>query len=415
MLDVSASPTRPIVIHADRMLTPDGLVAASLRVEGGRIVEIGAPPAGDALRLDARGLLVAPALVDVHGDAFERQMAPRPGVHFPLDVAALDTDRQLAANGIATAYHALTLSWEPGLRSVAQGEAFLDALEALGPRLAVEHRLQLRWETFAEEALPFVARALAGPLTPSLAFNDHTSMTMRPAGVAVQDRAPDCDPDRPTADPFDPAIAPRIEGPAKRAGLTPDGYRAMLAAVWERRGGVGDVCARLAREAAEAGAPMLSHDDNSPAIRAHYRGLGARIAEFPMNLETAQAARAAGDFIVFGSPNVVRGGSHLGGSPGAADMVEAGLCDILASDYFYPAMLNAAARLARDRRADLARAWDLVSGGPARASGLTDRGALAVGMRADIVLVDWPERGAPSVKATLSGGRVAHLSGMALS
>jgi alpha-D-ribose 1-methylphosphonate 5-triphosphate diphosphatase len=111
----------------------------------------------------------------------------------------------------------------------------------------------------------------------------------------------------------------------------------------------------------------------------------------------------------------VRGGSHLGGSPGAADMVEAGLCDILASDYFYPAMLNAAARLARDRRADLARAWDLVSGGPARASGLTDRGALAVGMRADIVLVDWPERGAPSVKATLSGGRVAHLSGMALS
>ncbi len=411
MKDVIAHP-RPMVIHTDRLLTPEGVVAAALRVEEGRIVEIGAPPDADALRLDARGLLVAPALVDVHGDAFERQMAPRPGVHFPLDVAALDTDRQLAANGVATAYHALTLSWEPGLRSVAQGEAFLDALEALGRRLGVEHRLQLRWETFATEALPFLARALAGPLTPSLAFNDHTSMTLRPAGVPVQERAPDCDPDRPAADPRDPAIASRIDGPAKRAGLAPEAYRAMLATVWERRGAVGAVCADLARDAAAAGAPMLSHDDNSPTIRAHYRSLGARIAEFPMNIETARAARAAGDFIVFGSPNVVRGGSHLGGSPSAADMVEEGLCDILASDYFYPAMIHAVARLVREGRAGLPRAWDLVSGGPARASGLADRGALTPGMRADIVVLDWPEQGAPSVKATLSAGRIAHLSGM---
>lgn len=412
MLDALADRTRPIVIRADRLLTPEGVVEAALRVEDGRIVEIGAPPEADALRLDARGLLVAPALVDVHGDAFERQMAPRPGVHFPLDVAAIDTDRQLAANGVATAYHALTLSWEPGLRSVGQGEAFLDALEALGPRLGVEHRLQLRWETFATEALAFIARALAGPLTPSLAFNDHTSMTMRPAHVAVQDRAPDCDPDRPAADAADPAIAARIEGPAKRSGLSPEAYRALLATVWARRADVGAVCAQVARDAAAAGAPMLSHDDNTPTLRAHYRALGARIAEFPMNVETARAARAAGDFIVFGAPNVVRGGSHLGGSPGAADMVEDGLCDILASDYFYPAMLNAAARLVRERRLPLARAWDLVSGGPARASGLADRGALAVGSRADIVAVDWPDRGAPAVRATLSGGRIAHLGGV---
>ena len=52
-----------------------------------------------------------------------RQVMPRPGVVFPLEAALLDTDRQLAGNGIATAYHALTLSWEPGLRSIAQAQA----------------------------------------------------------------------------------------------------------------------------------------------------------------------------------------------------------------------------------------------------------------------------------------------------
>ena len=55
-------------------------------------------------------------MVDIHGDAFERQIMPRPGVPFPLDVALLDSDRQMAANGITTAYHAVTWSWEPGLR-----------------------------------------------------------------------------------------------------------------------------------------------------------------------------------------------------------------------------------------------------------------------------------------------------------
>ncbi len=64
-------------------------------------------------------MMLAPAMVDIHGDAFERQLMPRPGVMIPTDAALLETDRQLAANGIATAYHALTLSWEPGLRSVA--------------------------------------------------------------------------------------------------------------------------------------------------------------------------------------------------------------------------------------------------------------------------------------------------------
>lgn len=130
-----------------------------------------------------------------------------------------------------------------------------------------------------------------------------------------------------------------------------------------------------------------------------------------MTLETARAAREAGDAIVLGAPNALRGGSHLG-SLGAGDMVEAGLCDALASDYAYPALLGAAARLVRDRRATLETAWALISAGPARLSKLDDRGTLAVGKRADLVAVEWPEEGPPAVRATILAGRIACLSGL---
>lgn len=152
---------------------------------------------------------------------------------------------------------------------------------------------------------------------------------------------------------------------------------------------------------------MLSHDDTQPETRAIYREMGSRISEFPMNHPTARAARAAGDFIIFGAPNAARGGSHLG-SAGAGEMLREGLCDILASDYYYPAMLAAVARLHADGLGDLPRLWPLVSGNPARALGLTDRGRIAEGLRADLVLIDWPEGGAPAVRQTFVAGRAAY-------
>ena len=78
------------------------------------------------------------------------------------------------------------------------------------------------------------------------------------------------------------------------------------------------------------------------------------IAEFPVNEETARAAAEAGDAIVFGAPNVVRGGSHTGWTR-ASDMIAKGLCSVLASDYYYPAQLLAAFRLAADGVLPLAR------------------------------------------------------------
>lgn len=396
----------PVIFEGARVVLPDGVRTVSVRVEGGLIGGLDVARDG-ATVVDAGGMLLAPALVDIHGDAFERQLMPRPGVTLPADAAFLETDRQLAANGIATAYHALTLGWEPGLRSVATGWQVHEALATLAPRMTVEHRLQLRWETFCVEALPLIDAALAGPLTPAVAFNDHTSIALLHPDVPQQDRPFDFAPDFPMADMDSPEFAAKIDGRAKRSNMSTGDFVGLIRSVWQRRPDVQSWVEEVAAKARAAGAPMLSHDDTQAEARRFYRELGAKISEFPMNRPTAEFAREGGDCIVLGAPNAARGGSHLG-SVGAADMIRAGLCDILASDYYYPAMLAAVARLSADGVAPLSALWPLVAANPARASGLHDRGKIAPGLRADLIVVDWPDGGIPVVRQTWVAGRCAY-------
>jgi len=119
--------------------------------------------------------------------------------------------------------------------------------------------------------------------------------------------------------------------------------------------------------------------------------------------------------VVMGGPNVLRGGSHKAGNPAAADLVGAGLCSVLTSDYYYPAPLHAAFRLAGDGVLPLERAWDLVAANPADALGLADRGRIETGRRADLLLVDPGPEGAarPDVVTTLVEGRSAFASATA--
>jgi alpha-D-ribose 1-methylphosphonate 5-triphosphate diphosphatase len=154
---------------------------------------------------------------------------------------------------------------------------------------------------------------------------------------------------------------------------------------------------------------MLSHDDTTPAMRKAYRNQGVTIAEFPITEETAREAARAGDAVVYGAPNVVRGGSHTGWTR-ASDMIAKGLCSVLASDYYYPAQLLAAFRLAADGILALPEAWKLVSTGPAEAVGLADRGVLAEGRRADILLVDDTVPLRPRLVAVIVAGRLVHLT-----
>ncbi len=393
-----------MIFKAARAILPDGVRSVYVRVQSGFITALDGPTDG-ARVIDLGDQILAPAMVDVHGDAFERQLMPRPGVMLPMHAAFLETDRQLAANGIATAYHAVTLGWEPGLRSVDVGWEILNTLIHLAPRLTVENRLQLRWETFCPAAIPLIEAAFATNISPSVAFNDHTSVAIVAPLIPIQQKPFSIGQTLPEIDLDSPAFAAKMDSRAKRAGLNMDDFLALTREVWLRRGEVKGWIDHVAHLARAAGAPMLSHDDTQEETRAYFRERGSRIAEFPMNLSAARFARDGGDMIVLGAPNAARGGSHLG-SIGAADMIRAGLCDILASDYYYPAMLGAVARLCAQGVGALQDLWPLVAANPARAMGLTDRGEIAVGQRADLIVLDWAD--VPVVRQTWIAGRPAY-------
>ena len=128
--------------------------------------------------IDASGLKVLPGIIDLHGDAFERQMMPRPGVDFPVDVALVDSDRQAIANGITTVFHATTWSWEPGLRSADNARQLLENIEILRPKLAADTRFHLRHETYNLDAETEIAQWLSDGRIDLFAFNDHMDSTV---------------------------------------------------------------------------------------------------------------------------------------------------------------------------------------------------------------------------------------------
>jgi alpha-D-ribose 1-methylphosphonate 5-triphosphate diphosphatase len=190
-----------------------------------------------------------------------------------------------------------------------------------------------------------------------------------------------------------PAILNKLQDPlegakyAGRAGVKMADFQALADKTASRAAEVPAAQAQIAAAARKAGLPMASHDDDSIAARNHFRDLGARICEFPMAQPIGAAAAAAGDFVAMGCPNVVRGGSHLGWAS-AAELAEAGICRVLTSDYYYPAMMRAAFVLSERGILDLSQAWALISENPAKAGGLPDRGTIAAGKRADLVVID---------------------------
>ena len=139
------------ITNGQVLLAADGVQPIDVSLADGRIGRLGGAAIGAGMRLDASDLLVLPGIVDIHGDAFERQVQPRPGVDFPADLALADTESQLLANGITTAFHGITLSWEPGLRSLTQWKKLLDALGAR--RWTCDMRVHLRWEAYNLDAL----------------------------------------------------------------------------------------------------------------------------------------------------------------------------------------------------------------------------------------------------------------------
>ncbi|WP_299624717.1 alpha-D-ribose 1-methylphosphonate 5-triphosphate diphosphatase [uncultured Tateyamaria sp.] len=361
------------------VLLPSGLSHAPLSISDGLVVS---QEGGRAV--DLSGYRVLPGIVDVHGDGFERHLAPRRGAMKQMGEGLRAAEAELAANGITTGVLAQFVSWEGGLRGYEFADQVFTAMAEVGPDLVTDLRPQLRFETHMLDLYDDLPGHVARWGVEYVVFNDHL-----PHDRLAEGRKP-----------------PRITGQALKAGRNPEAHFQMLLDLHARSDAVDEALAPLCSALLAAGVRIGSHDDNTDAQRTAWRARGAAVAEFPETQGAAEAARAGGDAIVLGAPNLVRGGSHKGNAS-ALDLVMMGLCDALASDYHYPSPRRAALMLAQSGVLDFADAWALVSSGPARVLGLTDRGTLVPGQRADIVVLDVKDR----VAATLSGGRVSYMSG----
>ena len=198
-----------------------------------------------------------------------------------------------------------------------------------------------------------------------------------------------------------------MTGQALKAGRNPDAHFKMLMEMHARHADVAPALDGLCATIAEKGIRMGSHDDTTKHDRAEWRARGVYVAEFPETLEAAEAAHNNGDRVILGAPNVVRGGSHKGNAS-AIDLIAFGLCDAIASDYHYPSLRRAAFLIAKSGILPLEKAWALVSSGPASVLGLSDRGTLEIGKRADIVFID---KSTERVAATMANGRFSYMSG----
>ena len=338
----------------------------------------------EAREIDLSGYRILPGIIDLHGDGFERHVAPRRGAMKQMAEGIRATEAELAANGITTGVLAQFYSWEGGLRGPEFAAEVFAGIAEVREHLVTDLIPQLRFEIHLLDAYADLPEQISKWGVPYVVFNDHL-----PHDRLAEGQKP-----------------PRLTGQALKAGRNPEKHFEMLLDLHARKDDVPAALDALCKILNDKGVRIGSHDDHTANDRANWRERGAQISEFPETAEAAEAARAAGDHIILGSPNVVRGGSHKGNAS-ALDLITMGLCDALASDYHYPSPRRAALMLEKSGLLPLERAWGLVSSGPARVLGLRDRGTLEANKRADLVILDAQDQ----VAATLSGGCVSYMNG----
>ena len=363
------------------ILLPDGsMEPGTLSIAGGLIAD-----AQVGRAVDLSGFWVLPGMVDMHGDAFERHVAPRRGSNLNVDDGIIAAEAEFAAAGVTTAVLAQFYSWEGGLRGPEFAGVVFEAIKRVKAGVPSDLIPQLRFEFNMLDEYEGLPEKIAEWEIPYVVFNDHLQHDRLAEG-----RRPK-----------------QLTGQALKAGRNPDDHWALLRKLHDYGPQIPEAVQGLMTTLAAAGVRRGSHDENTAADRKLWAARGATISEFPETVEAAQAAKDSGSTVVGGAPNVVRGGSHKG-NVGVVDLVAAGLIDALASDYHYPSMRRAAFMLAEKGACSFAEAWGLLSSGPAKALGLTDRGRLEPGLRADITILDPETR---RVCGTIAAGRVSYLSG----
>ena len=351
-----------------RIVTSDAVIDGSVQVGDGCISDVSGCASGAPGAIDLGGDYLLPGFVELHTDNLEKHFAPRPGVAWPRVPAVLAHDAQLAASGITTVLDALAvgdLNEDSGrLRNLTHmATAIADARDR--GLLRADHYLHLRCEVSHHAMIDLFVDYQDDEHVRLVSLMDHTPGQRQFTRLDKY------------AEYFqgkygmnDAQLARFME--EKRANQ--ERYSAPNRAAIVERCRARDI-------------PMASHDDATPEHVDEALENGVTVAEFPTTIDAATKAHAAGLKVLMGAPNIVLGGSHSG-NVSAMDLGQAGVLDIVSSDYVPSSMIQGVFRLWRSgAKESLPHAVAAVSKTPAAVAELSDRGEIAAGKRADLVRV----------------------------
>lgn len=359
-------PLPKLALQGATVLTPDGWVnSATVLIEDGLFLSVDqSPKPSGFISVDVTGLHLLPGIVDIHGDAFERMICPRPGVNLPLDMALVENDLALLSAGITTFFYSITDSFEPGLRSREMARQLIGRISAPNNGLRVDSRIHIRHEQANTANHEELCHWLETRQVTLLSLNNHLP---------------------PTAD--DQTLQRYADGLQRRLKLSVAEIRALIESVYPQQAEGVAQFEDLVQHCHRLDIPVASHDDETEADVAKSRERGVAISEFPASILLAEQSRAYGAAVLMGAPNLVRGGSHVG-YMSVAEAAQAKVLDCLCSDYHYPSLFHAPFLLVEMGLMSLEQAWKCVSEYPARAAKIgQQKGKIAPGCDADFLLL----------------------------
>lgn len=358
-----------MIINNVKMVLADQVIDGSIEIEMGNIRAIDSKNSQQPSAIDGEGAWLMPGLIELHTDNLEKYFTPRPKVNWPAMSAMSAHDKQLIGSGITTVLDAVAIGdvRDGGTRQkiVSDMVETITESENRGVNRA-EHLLHVRCELpnsdTAEQAEQYVR-------LPNLRM------------ISVMDHSP-----------------------GQRQFVNLEKYRTYYQGKYgfsdtqmsdfereqRQRSQQFSQTNRLAIASLckQYGITLASHDDATHDHADESAEIGASMAEFPTTLAAAKRSHEHGMNVLMGAPNIVRGGSHSG-NIAAKSLAQAGVLDLLSSDYFPHSLLDAIFTLADDSQTphDLVQATRLATINAANTLGLEDRGEIAVGKLADIILV----------------------------
>jgi alpha-D-ribose 1-methylphosphonate 5-triphosphate diphosphatase len=375
-------------IYNATIITPAEVIAnASLRVEDGIIINIDRENSlldGSGHAINANGAILMPGIIDIHTDALDAEIIPRPGADIPVAIAFRELERKMSGCGFTTVYHSLHLGYEMAEHfsrsKYTRSEVFEQVYQSSLGHTLLNNKIHLRFEVSGvsayDDCLELISKGYVALLsvmdhTPGQGqFNKETFMKMAIKQGKTEEQA--------IEEYLERTSRPKIEGEKLQA---------------------------LISHAIAHGIPVASHDDDTVEKVNEMYALGIRICEFPITMETAEHATKLGMHVIGGASNILRGGS-LSGNVSMTEAVVSGVVDTLCSDYYPPAILHSVFKLHQEQGLPLQEAVNLATLHPAKAAKIDQlTGSIETGKEADLLLVD-TINGIPMVTHTIVKGNI---------